>query len=227
MNNNTETMNEINILNHSKRIAKVRIMRDGLGVKIYFKSKLFHDLFKSYSQDMTRHSRWQNNNIKNYDISAFTSDALFLSTSSTLTPKMEYSRKNMNRAISNWGTDELVYLPNYISETCCPNIAWLAAKGTDKGITIIINRPMSNRAYKLYVKEVGVFMKFIYEQFLKPEDRTITLTIDYEPKKGKRLANNIVKPIVDDPILNELAWQENHNEMDERTAGEMRRGDVV
>lgn len=203
----TTTMNEININMKSKHIAKVRIMRDGFGMKIYYKSKMFHELFSQYSSNMHRYSNWGENMVKGYDTTAFISDALFLSTSTPdrFNVEAEYARKNMKYAIRGWGSDNLLINPNFMTKIAIPNIAWLCCRGADEGVIISLNRPMSNRAFEMYVKQVGKFMKFIYEQFLKPDNREITLSVTYKPLKGSRIKGTLVKPmIIDDPILEEL-----------------------
>jgi len=206
--NTTTTMKEIEIKMKNKNIAQVRIMRDGFGIKIYYKSKIFHNLFSAYSNMMTNSSHWQDNQIRGYDVSAFISDALFMSTTSpsSMNNESEYCRKNMKYAIRGWGNDEMLMSPNFMTNIGIPNISWLSSKGSDEGVLLAINRPMSNRAFEMYVKQVGKFMKFIYEQFLRPDNRTITLSIEYETKKGSRITGNLIKPTVDltDPLMEEI-----------------------
>lgn len=206
--NTTTTMKEMEIKMKNKNIAQVRIMRDGFGIKIYYKSKIFHNLFSAYSNMMTGNSHWQDNQIRGYDVSAFISDALFMSTTSpsSMNNESEYCRKNMKYAIRGWGNDEMLMSPNFMTNIGIPNISWLASKGGDEGVLLSINRPMSNRAFEMYVKQVGKFMKFIYEQFLRPDNRTITLSIEYETKKGSRITGNLIKPSVDltDPLMEEI-----------------------
>jgi len=206
--NSTTTMKEIEIKMKKKNIAQVRIMRDGLGMKIYYKSKVFHNLFSSYSNKMTASSHWQDNRIGGYDTSAFVSDALFMSSTSpsSMNNEAEYCRKNMKFAIRGWGNDEMLLNPNFMTNIGIPNIAWLASKGADEGVLFNIKRPMSNRAFEMYVKQVGKFMKFVYEQFLRPDNRTISLSIEYETKKGSRITGNLIRPSIDltDPLVEEL-----------------------
>lgn len=154
---------ELKVSDKKKEIAKIRVRKSENGVKIYFKSKVIHDMFKEMS------SGYDSMHISSVDGDGQGVDRYSYNTSSILT-ECKIARFNnaiaghMQTAMST-NYNAIAWSFDYDMMNCIPNIHYIAFEGTDKGVTVSINCNLSNRQFDCYVNSVNSYIEYLWQSF--------------------------------------------------------------